>query len=284
MSMPAHPHPAVSVCIPCYRGGDYLRAAIASVLAQRHTDFELLIVDNHSQDGTAELVRGYGDARVRFLQNGENLGAVRNWNRCLHEARGRYLKLLPQDDLIAPDCLERQVEVLERDTGQRLALVFSARTVLDGGGHPLMVRGYPARRGGPIAARALIRRCLRRGTNLIGEPGAVLFRRELAGRVGLFDASIPYVVDLDYWFRLLLHGDACYLPQPLASFRLAPGSWSATIGAGQAGEYRRFLRKIAADPRYAAGPVDVAAGSVMAQLNAGLRQLCYRWLARRLES
>ena len=65
---------------------------------------------------------------------------------------------------------------------------------------------------------------MRWGTNLIGEPGAVLFRRDLALKVGGFYAENPYVIDLDYWLRLLAQGDAYYLDQPLASFRVNPGS------------------------------------------------------------
>jgi glycosyltransferase involved in cell wall biosynthesis len=269
--------PTVSVCIPTYRGAAHLGHAIDSVLAQRYTDFELLIIDNHSQDGTDQLVARYGDPRIRYLRNDANLGAEANWNRCLDQARGRYIKLLPHDDLIAPDCLARQVAVLEQDTAQAIALVYCARTVIDGAGRAVMVRG-DARRDGQTAGPALVRRCLRRGTNLIGEPGGVLFRRQLARAVGPFDASLPYVVDLDYWCRLLRHGDACYLAQPLASFRLSRGAWSVALARRQSGDFRRFMARLAADPRYALGRADVLAGHLMAGLNRWLRLACYRLL------
>ncbi|MBA5639016.1 glycosyltransferase [Duganella sp. LX20W] len=269
--------PTVSVCIPTYRGAALLGQAIDSVLAQHYTDFELLIIDNHSGDGTDQLVASYTDPRIRYLCNARNLGAEANWNRCLDEARGRYIKLLPHDDLIAPDCLARQVEVLERDQAQAIALVYCARTVIDAGGRAVMVRGG-ARRGGVVAGPALVRRCLRRGTNLIGEPGAVLFRRQLARTVGPFDASLPYVVDLDYWCRLLRHGDACHLPQPLASFRLSRAAWSVALERRQGADFRRFMDRLAADPRYALGPAGTLAGRLMASLNGGLRLAFYRLL------
>jgi glycosyltransferase involved in cell wall biosynthesis len=271
--------PAVSVCIPCYRGAAHLAAAIESVLAQTFTDFELIVVDDQSPDDTVALMRTFMDPRIRFLVNPVNLGPDGNWNRCLELARGRYVKLLPQDDLLAPTCLAEQVEVLERDRTEQIALVFCARTILDARDRAIMTRGYPQRRSGIVAARTLVRQCVRRGTNVIGEPGSVLFRRQLATVVGKFDASIGYVLDLDYWVRLLLHGDAYYLAKPLASFRVSGGSWSVRIGARQSQEYQRFIRKLMADPRYSATGADVFAGKIMAKVNAVLRSVLYRFLA-----
>lgn len=272
--------PTISVCIPTYRGLPYLAEAIESVLAQYWTDFELLVIDDHSLDQTAAVVQAYADPRIRFLQNLANLGPQGNWNRCLQEARGRYIKLLPQDDTIAPDCLAQQLAVLERDTTHQIALVFCTRNIIDAHAMTLLRLGYGGRPSGVVAAKALLRHCVRRGTNLIGEPGGVLFRRQLALSVGAFDASIPYVLDLDYWFRLLRHGDAYYLAQPLASFRLSRGSWSVAIGARQSADFRRFLRHVATDPGYALRWFDIRCGTLMARLNNVLRLAIYRLAVR----
>jgi glycosyltransferase involved in cell wall biosynthesis len=279
VNMSNHVTPAVSVCIPCYRGAAHLGAAIASVLAQTWTDFELIIIDDNSPDNTDDVVAGFDDPRIRYLKNPQNLGPEGNWNRCLDEARGRFFKLLPQDDLIAPTCLEKQVAVLETDREHKLALVFCARTILDARDRAVMVRGYPKRGSGVVDARALIRQCVRRGTNVIGEPGSVLFRRDSAALAGRFDASIPYVLDLDYWVRLLCHGDAWYVNEALASFRVSVGSWSVRIGTRQSLEYQQFIRKLAADPRFRASRPDILVGKLMAKVNALLRSVLYRVLA-----
>ena len=136
---------------------------------------------------------------------------------------GQILKLLPQDDLLAPTCLEMQVAVLDRDTAERVALVFCARRVVDSGARQLMLRRYRGSTG-TVPAEMLVRQCVRRGTNLVGEPGGILFRRGATASVGAFDGSLPYVIDLDYWIRLLTMGDAYYLEEPLVSFRVSPGS------------------------------------------------------------
>ena len=214
--------PMVTVAIPTYRGAKYICAAIESVLRQSFADFELVVIDDNSPDDTRTVVEGFSDPRLTYLRNTDNLGPQGNWNRCLEVARGKYFKLLPHDDLLQPHCLERQVGVLEADHEHHIALAFSARDVVGPRGNVLMRRGYPGAKDGPIASQDVFRACVRRGTNLIGEPGAVLFRKALADKVGVFDGTNPYVIDLDYWFRLLAHGQAWYSTDRLAAFHFSP--------------------------------------------------------------
>lgn len=272
--------PLVSVCIPTYRGAAHLGAAIGSVLSQSFGDFELIIIDDHSPDGTAAVVAQYKDPRIRYIRNESNLGAQGNWNRCLSESRGKLFKLLPQDDLLLPGCLERQAAVLEEDGEERVALVFSARRIIDSRDRALMVRSYPGGKQGLIPGRAVIGRCVRFGTNLVGEPGSVMFRRSLALKVGAFDATNPYVIDLDYWFRLLLNGDAYYIAEPLAAFRVSSGSWSVAIGNGQTRDFCDFASRISRDPAHTVSRFDLARSHMMARINTWLRLLFYRLVLR----
>jgi len=271
--------PAVSIGIPTYRGATHIAETIESALAQTFADFELLIVDDVSPDDTADVVARYRDPRVRYVRNERNVGVEENWNRCLRLARGRMFKLLPHDDLIAPDCLAREVEVLEADRTERLALVFCARRVIDSRSRALLTRRYPGH-GGVIPARSAARTCIRHGANLLGEPGGVLFRTALARRVGGFDASLRIVTDLDYWFRLLLHGDAYYLPGKLASFRISAGAWSLAIGAAQDVEFRAFIAKAGANPAFGLTALDMARGRLMARANTLAKLVFYRLVVR----
>lgn len=267
--------PRVSVCIPTYRGRATIGSAIESVLAQSLTDFELIVIDDGSPDDTRAIVEGFADPRLIYVRNEHNLGPQGNWNRCLELARGKYFKLLPHDDLLHSHCLERQVAVLDNDHDQRIALVFSARDVLDPTGRVLTRRGYPGQGEGAIAGNTVMRSCVRRGTNLLGEPGAVMFRKSLADLVGPFDGTDPYVIDLDYWFRLLAHGDAHYISECLASFRVSSQSWSVTIGSNQDRDYIHFVRRIA---RWVTPPLstfDLLAMHTTSRLNKWLRLLFY---------
>lgn len=268
--------PRVSVCIPAYQGAATIRAAIDSVLAQRFGDFELLVVDDRSPDGTADIARSFRDPRVRVLQNERNLGAEGNWNRCLDESRGHYFKLLPHDDVLHADCLLRQVRAFEADPAGELTVVFSARDVLDPAGRVIARRGYPGAREGRLAAARVVGACIRRGTNLIGEPGAVLMRTAQARRAGRFDAANPYVIDLDYWCRLLAFGDAHYDPAPLAAFRVSATQWSVAIGTRQSRDFKRFVERQSRCGLLPSTAWDRLCGSVTPGINNLLRLAFYR--------
>jgi glycosyltransferase involved in cell wall biosynthesis len=268
------------VCIPTYRGAAHIAETIDSALAQTFTDFELVIVDDASPDETPQVVAAYRDPRLRYVRSERNAGVEENWNRCLRFARGRYFKLLPHDDLIAPDCLARQVAVLEADPDERLALVFCARRIIDDRSRALITRRYPRAASGVIPGRTAVRNCIRSGANLLGEPGGVLFRTALARRVGEFDTHLGLLTDLDYWARLLLHGDAYYVADRLASFRVSRGAWSVAIGAAQAAELLAFIAKLGADPAFGLSAFDLARGRLLARLNTVAKLLFYRLVLR----
>jgi glycosyltransferase involved in cell wall biosynthesis len=123
--------PRVSVGLPVYNGENYLEASIRSILDQTFTDFELVICDNRSTDRTEEICRRFAadDPRVRYHRNPENVGAHRNHLRVYELSRGRYFRWTGHDDMMAPEFLERCVEVLDRDP--RYVLAFSQFDVID---------------------------------------------------------------------------------------------------------------------------------------------------------
>ncbi len=272
--------PRVSVCIPTYCGSRTIGAAIESVLAQSLEDFELIVIDDGSPDETRAVVERFSDPRLTYLRNAQNLGPQGNWNRCLRSARGWYFKLLPHDDLLHSSCLERQVGVLDADLDERIALVFSARNVLAPDGQVLTRRSFPKGHEGPIANAVVLGACVRHGTNLLGEPGAVLFRKSLADKVGAFDATNPYVIDLDYWIRLLEHGDAYFCAETLASFRVSASSWSVAIGSDQSSDFRNLIIRIAADRKLPITGFDRFCGQFTPALNNIARLLFYRLYLR----
>ena len=271
---------SVSILIPTYQGARHIAAAIDSVLAQGIDDLEIVVTDDNSSDGTAEIVAAYADPRIRLERNPANLGAEGNWNRALSLARGTYVKLLPQDDLLLPGSLAAQVAVLAADTAERIALVFGAREIVDTHGKVITRRGLRGGRPGRIAAAALATACVRKGTNVIGEPGAVLFRRSLAERTGGFDGQQGYVIDLDYWLRLLAHGDAWYMERPVSVFRVSSGSWSVAIGTRQSRQFGDFLDRMAAAHLVRASAFDMARGKAAAWANNVARLLFYKVIVR----
>jgi glycosyltransferase involved in cell wall biosynthesis len=123
--------PKVSVGLPVYNGEKYLRESIESILAQTFTDFELVISDNASTDGTEMICQEYAgkDSRVRYYRSENNIGGSNNHNRVFELSKGKYFHWFSDDDLFAPTFLEKSVAVLDHNPS--IALCFSMFKVID---------------------------------------------------------------------------------------------------------------------------------------------------------
>ena len=279
--------PAVSVCIPVFNGAPFIGAAIESLLRQSFSDFELIVVDNASTDGTVAVVESFRDPRLRLIRNATNIGAEGNWNLAVRECRGEWVKLLCADDLLYPDCLVTQVAAVSGVDAASVAMVSARRDVIDARGE-VLIRGRGARwPGGDRGRLDFARAALRMGSNPIGEPAAVLFRRSAWISAKGFDASLPYLIDVDCWYRLLGHGTLRPLPATLCAFRVSSGSWSARLQRNQAAQTRAFLGRLAADHPGLLGPVALRMALWRASTTALLRQVVFShprliaWIAGR---
>jgi glycosyltransferase involved in cell wall biosynthesis len=231
----------ISVCIPTFNRAQTLAQAIASAQAQSVRDIEILVLDNHSSDGTEALVRAAAraDSRIRYVRHAENLGLTRNFSACISEARGETIKLLCDDDLLAPGCVARLAEALSRPG---VALAACARQMTDDELKPLRVVGARAQTavidGETMTRELFVRR------NSIGEPTAVLFRRADALRG--FDARYQQAFDVEMWCHLLRRGALAFLAEPLCSVRMhSAQATRANIRAGRIiDDKRRLFREI----------------------------------------
>ena len=127
----------VSVIMPSWNTAEYIGESIRSVEKQTYRNWELLIVDDCSTDGTEEVVRPYlSDPRIRFFRNAVNMGAALTRNRALRQARGEWIAFLDSDDLWLPEKLEKQIEFMNRK-----GCVFSYHEYvkIDGEGRPLNI-------------------------------------------------------------------------------------------------------------------------------------------------
>jgi glycosyltransferase involved in cell wall biosynthesis len=242
--------PLVSICVPTYMGEKFIAETIRSILDQTHNHLEVIIVDDCSTDGTLKVVEKFDDSRIRYYRNELNLGPEGNWNRCLDFVKGKYYKLLPHDDLLLPHCIEDQVAVLEGDENKDIALVFGAKRIINSAGKKVLERYPLGKENLTIDGHSLIKRCIRSGSNMIGEPGSGLIRSELLSSVGGYDVSNPYVIDLDYWFRVLSHGDGFYLGKVSSCFRISNEAWTAKIGKLQHSDYIHLVEKYYLDDDY----------------------------------
>ncbi len=129
--------PKVSIGLAVYNGEKYIIEAIDSILAQTFTDFELIISDNASSDRTSEICREYAerDSRILYYRNATNIGGINNENLTFALSRGQYFRLAAHDDILAPELLEKCVEVLDRNPS--VILCYTTTIQIDGQGNYL---------------------------------------------------------------------------------------------------------------------------------------------------
>ena len=208
------PHePLVTVLMSVYNDARYLPAAVESILRQSLDDFELLIIDDGSADGSAGYLARLSDPRVRVVRNERNLGLTRSLNRGLDLARGLFLARMDADDVAAPQRLERQVECLDRHPN--VGVLGSSRVLINEAGD--FVAHAPAAEG-DVAIRW---KCLL--GNPLAHPAVMLRLHLLNAHKLRYDESYRTAQDYELWSRLLTVTKADNLPEPLLHYRLREG-------------------------------------------------------------
>ncbi|MDX6513077.1 MAG: hypothetical protein QOE36_2581 [Gaiellaceae bacterium] len=223
--------PRVSVVLAVYNGLPHVREAIDSVLAQTFRDFELIVVDDASDDGTPDAVSSYDDPRVRLLRNERNLNQVVSLNRGIAEARGEYIARLDHDDLCAPTRLERQVALL--DSRPDVGVVGSFVEIADLEGRRVSELSNTVSDFPDFVFTVLTER------RLLVHPAAT-FRREDVLALGGYDESMRWAEDKDLWARLALaRRHAAVVEEPLVVYRWHEGQQSNTSTSLQREAARR---------------------------------------------
>jgi glycosyltransferase involved in cell wall biosynthesis len=270
--------PSVSVCIPVFRGERFLAETVRSVLDQTHHDFELVVLDNASTDATGRIARSFGDARLRVETNPATLPQPENWRRAVQLCRAPLIKLVCADDLLHPRCLEYQVGPMEADPG--LAVVAARRHMVDERSRVLVPRRGLTGLTGVRSSVEVARRVVRSGSNPIGEPGGVLFRRDHYFAVGGWRPERRFAMDLDLWMRLLQCGEFLGLPETLAAFRIGRESLSADNESTIYDHQKALIAELGASPHLQVRGSDLAVGRLRAPFGRLRRRALYRMSRR----
>ncbi len=211
--------PGLTVALPTCNGARHLPEALRSILAQGD-DFDLVLVDDRSDDDTVAVARSVAGDRLRISVNDERLGLAGNWNACVRAATTPLVAVFHQDDVMRPGHLASHREAFADDPD--LVLVASSSGVIDSEGHLVpptrsSSRADSAGRIAPfepgevaVVAMSVVNplRC-----------SAVSMRADAHERLGGFDPTFSYVVDWDFWLRMADVGNVRWLSQPTMDVR-----------------------------------------------------------------
>lgn len=263
--------PRVSVLIPCYNYGRFLRASVDSALAQQEVDVDVLIVDDASPDGSGDIAEALAatDPRIRVHRNPTNRGNIATYNLGFAQLEGKYVFLLSADDMLTPGALSRAVRLMEANPS--VGFTYGSSIAFSDDPPPparLQTRSWLVWKGDDWLAD----NC-RRGTNVIVSSDAVV-RRTVFEQVGGYREDLPHSGDHEWWMRAAQVADVgmvCGADQYY--YRLHGSNMSRTVYAGTLTNL--FETKKAYD-----AALDGAMGGDPARL-AALRQTAYRGLACR---
>jgi glycosyltransferase involved in cell wall biosynthesis len=208
--------PAVSVLIPTFNYGRFLGGAIASVLAQTFRDFEVIVIDDASDDDTGEVIQRFlTEPRLRYYRT-SHLGPSGARNLGLRYARAPLVAFLDADDLWLPRKLERQLKLLRANP--EVGVVYTRRLVIDPDGRQLEYQQPPLYRGhvlNEIFHRNFV--CF----------SSSLVRRPVFDQVGYFDQELGLAVDFDFWLRAAARYRFDYVDEPLVKYRTGHANLSS---------------------------------------------------------
>ncbi len=242
----------VSVVIPSFNGMPYLPATIASVLAQTYQDLQIVISDGGSTDGTTEYLSTLTDPRLRVIHC-PLPGAAANWTYVSEAASGEFTKLVCQDDILYPYTIESQVALLLAEPSAVMAI--ATRDIINARGDLIYRnRGCMGLPSGCVAGTKALKASYHKGTNVLGEPFAVLFRTTALKAALPWDDSAPLMLDLSMYQRVLESDHGLVIDQhdqpgnvvvekvPAGAFRVSSGSWSTRIAEQQVHQFHYWQK------------------------------------------
>lgn len=236
-----NPVPRVAIGIPAFNGARYLGRAIESALAQTHSNTRLFVVDDCSQDDTVATALKFSP-KITVHKNERRLGIGANWNRCVSLGRDSdYILIMHQDDLISPDLVERAISLMARE--QPLDFVLSRVEQIDDEDRPierLRDAESEALSGDTVLPGTRWFERLMRGAMPMWGPVGGVARTSLYDRVGLFDESYSYALDLEMYFRMVLESDVGLLCGPVYRWRRHSNQTTARYRKGD--RYAEMIR------------------------------------------
>ena len=212
--------PKVSVIIPTYNRAEFLRSTITSVLNQTFQDFEIIVIDDASQDHTREVVNSLNDERIRYIRHERNKGVAAARNTGIVNAKSDYIAFLDDDDEWFPEKLQKQFNLLE-SCPPTIGVVYTGSLRIEESSKKILSKIFPKKRG-DIFDEILT-------TNRAADTSTIFLRKQCFEKVGLFDEDLHFGEDYDMWLRISKEFHFEYINEPLINkYLLCNGQPSLT--------------------------------------------------------
>ena len=224
----------VTVGIPTHNRAEWLRECVASVLAQSYGDFQLLISDNASDDETGAVVASFDDSRIDYARSESNVGMIGNFNRVIELARGEFLIVLPDDDILYPEYLSTAVGLLE--SHRSVGVLYTGYTLIDADSRVL--QRAPLAIAEPVSferGRDYLERVMGSSLGAICWTSALFRTKAIASADGMRADEQPFA-DIPLFMRIALDWDFLSLAEPLVGLRVHEGSETAAAAGTLVGE------------------------------------------------
>jgi len=229
--------PIISVIIPVYNGEKTIHETINSVLNQTISDFELLIINDGSQDSTLKIVSTIQDSRLKVFSYFK-AGVSASRNRGLAQATGEFISFIDADDLWTPDKLETQLKVLQENP--KAAVAYSWTDWIDESSQ-IIGKGSYITQEGEVFAKLLLNDFVANGSNC-------LIRRQALIEVGSFDESLAHGEDWELWLRLAARYEFVAVSSPQILYRISSKSASFDVWKMEAGSLQIIEKAYAIAP------------------------------------
>ena len=201
----------ITIIIPAYNKVDYISQTIESALNQTYPNYEILIVDDASSDGTELVIKKYLSDKVRYIRHERNLGPSITYNDGIRMSNSEYVTILDNDDILLPNHLELIMQEFKKD--EHLDVVFSRLAVIDENNNCLNKIQEP-----PFADKYKLLNILFYIENKIPSPG-IAFRKSLFNKIAMFNPNLILMHDYDLNIRCMMHGEIAVLPEPTVLYR-----------------------------------------------------------------
>jgi glycosyltransferase involved in cell wall biosynthesis len=231
-------NPLVSICIPNYNYEIYIADSINSAINQTYPNIEVIVVDNHSEDKSFEIISALGqENRIRTYRNDRNIGMVPNFNKCLTLSRGEFLVFLSADDLLHSDFVCQTIKMFRDDS---VGMVAAHCDGIDNCGKISPLRPF-YEESGIIPGQEHSRVFLMTG---IYFPSQVLLRRSVLDKVGGWNARFPIFFDWNMWFNVSRFSNIAYIKDTLAFYRQHQANATTEAISSMQMIFEKFLLKL----------------------------------------